>query len=402
MSRGHGPSTRAIHAGASVSEDVAPPLRRSVIGTFDTAARFGDVMEGVEEGYLYGRLGNPTVLETARAIAALEGAEAAALTASGMAAVHAAVVALVPNGGRIVLALQSYGNSISLLRDLIAPRFGVALAIVDITDLAAVRAACVGGVDAVYCETIANPGGVVADLDALAAIAHGAGGRLIVDSTIATPLLCRPIEHGADVVVHSATKFLNGHHDVLAGVVCGSAVDVARVRAVLVDTGGVCDPDSAWLLRRGMRTLALRLERQCANALALARWLDGRPEIISVPYAGLASHPQHALATRLLAGAYGAVLPVEVRGGRTGGEALMDAVTLIERVTSIGGVSSGISHPASTSHRQLSEKALEQAGIPAGLLRIAVGCEDAPDLIADMEQALAVATASGALGGARS
>ena len=261
-------------------EDVVPPLRRSVITRFDSAERFGAVMEGSEEGYLYGRLGSPTVRETAAAIAELEGAEACELTASGMAAVHAAIVALVPNGGRLVVALQTYGNSISLFRELVGPRLDVDVRIVDVTDLPAVEAACSGGADAIYCETIANPGSTVADLDAIGVIALTAGARLIVDSTLATPLLCRPLEHGAHVVLHSATKFLNGHHDVLAGAICGSADDLRRVRALLIDTGGVVDPDTAWLLRRGMRTLALRIERQCANALAIADWLESRADVV--------------------------------------------------------------------------------------------------------------------------
>lgn len=384
-----GPSTRAIHAGSQAGDDAVGSLRRSVIGRFDSSRRFAAVMAGEEEGYLYGRLGNPTVLETASAIAELEGAGACELTASGMAAIHATLVALLPNGGHLVQAIQAYGNAASLIRDTIAPRFGVRVTVVDITDLAAVEAACGGGVNVVYCETIANPGGVVADLAALAAIAHGAGGRLVVDSTLATPLLCRPLAHGADVVVHSATKFLNGHHDVTAGAVCADRATIDSVHRIIVDTGGIADPDSAWLLRRGMRTLSLRVDRQCATALTLARWLVGRPEIVAVPYTGLPEHRQHGLAARLLDGRFGAVLPVEVRGGRAGGEALMDATRLIERVTSIGGVSSGISHPASTSHRQLSEDDLLLAGIPPGLVRIAVGCEDADDLIADLAQALA-------------
>jgi cystathionine beta-lyase/cystathionine gamma-synthase len=383
-----GPSTRSIHAGGVPGEDVVPPLRRSVITRFDTAERFGAVMAGEEEGYLYGRIASPTVRETAAAIAELEGAEGCELTASGMAAVHAAIVTLVPNGGRLVVALQTYGNSISLFRDFLGPRLAVDVRVVDVTDLDAVGEACADGADAVYCETIANPGSTVADLDAIGALARAAGARLVVDSTLATPLLCRPLEHGADVVVHSATKFLNGHHDVLAGAVCGTAEDLARVRAFLIDTGGVGDPDTAWLLRRGMRTLALRMERQCANALAIASWLEARDDVVAVPYPGLASHPQHALASRLLDGGYGGVLAFEVAGGRAGGEAVMNGTRLIDRSTSLGGIVTGISHPASTSHRQLSEAELEAAGVPPGLLRLAVGCEDADDLLADLAVAL--------------
>jgi len=387
----HGPSTRSIHAGAVPGEDVVPPLRRSVITRFDSAERFGAVMAGTEEGYLYGRIASPTVRETAAAIAELEGAEGCELTASGMAAVHAAMVTVVPNGGRLVVALQTYGNSISLFRDFLGPRLGVDVRVVDVTDLAAVRTACEGGADAIYCETIANPGSTVADLDALGALARSAGARLVVDSTLATPLLCRPLEHGAHLVLHSATKFLNGHHDVLAGAICGTADDLARVRAFLIDTGGVGEPDTAWLLRRGMRTLALRMERQCANALAIASWLEARDDVVGVPYPGLPSHPQHEVAARLLDGGFGAVLAFEVAGGRVGGEAVMNGTRLIDRSTSLGGIVTGISHPASTSHRQLTEDELTAAGVPAGLLRLAVGAEDAGDLIADLAAALAPA-----------
>jgi cystathionine beta-lyase/cystathionine gamma-synthase len=383
----HGISTRAIHAGAREGDDVIAPLARSVIQRFDTAERFGRVMAEEEAGFLYSRLGNATTADTAAAIAALEGAEAAVLTASGMAAVHAAVLALAPGGSRVVVALSAYGNTVSLLRDY-GERLGLDVALVDTRDLDAVRAACAGGIAILLCETIANPGSVVADLDALAAIAHDAGGRLVVDSTVATPVLCRPLEHGADVVLHSATKFLNGHHDVLAGAICGPAEDLARIRAFLIDTGGVAEPDTAWLLRRGMRTLALRMERACANALAVARHLQARDDVVAVPYPGLPEHPQHALASRLLDGGFGALLAVEVRGGRAGGERVMNGCLLWERATSLGGVTSGISHPASTSHRQLSEDELAAVGIPPGLLRLAVGCEDAADLVADLDQAL--------------
>jgi len=393
-----GPSTRAIHAGRAGGDDVVGPVHRSVIQRFATAERFGDVMAEQEPGFLYSRLGNATTSEAAAAVADLEGAEAAIVTASGMAAVHAAVLALAPAGSRVVCSLSAYGNTVSLLRDY-GPRFGLDVQLLDTRDLDAVRAACAGGASMVCCETIANPGSVLADIDALAEIAHAAGARLVVDSTVATPILCRPLSRGADVVLHSATKFLNGHHDVLAGVVCGSAADIARVRAVLIDTGGVADPEAAWLLRRGMTTLALRVERACANALALARFLAARDDVVAVPYPGLDSHPQHALATRLLDGGFGALLAVEVAGGRAGGELVMDGCELLERATSLGGVTSGISHPASTSHRQLSEEQLARVGVPPGLLRIAVGCEDADDLIADLGRSLDRAGAAAALAG---
>jgi methionine-gamma-lyase len=388
-----GPSTRTIHAALGRDGTVVGSLDRSVIARFDTAARFARVMAGEEDGFLYGRLGaNPTVEAAAAAIAGLEGAEAGLLTASGMAAIHAAVIAHLPAGGRLVASSALYGNTLSLFRDHIGPRERTHVELVDIRDLPAVERACDGGVDVLYAETIANPGTTVADLPALARIARAAGGRLIVDNTIATPLLCRPLEHGASVVVHSATKFLNGHHDVLAGAICASADDARPVRAVLVDTGGVADPDSAWLLTRGLMTLALRLDRQLANTEELARRLAATPGVRAVPYPGRAGHPDHPVVQRLLGGRAGAVLPFEVQGGRAAGEAVMDGVELIERATSIGGVVTGISHPASTSHRQLTDAELELTGIPAGLVRLAVGCEDVDDLAADLDQAIRAVT----------
>jgi cystathionine beta-lyase/cystathionine gamma-synthase len=387
--RTHGPSTRSIHAALGEGGTVMRPVDRSVIARFDTAARFARVMAGEEEGYLYGRIGsNPTVDAAAGAIAGLEGAEAGLLTASGMAAIHAAVVALLPARGRLVTSSALYGNTLSLFRDHLGPREATRVDLVDVRDLDAVERACADGVDVLYAETIANPGTTVADLPALARIAQAAGGRLVVDNTIATPLLCRPLEHGAAVVVHSATKFLNGHHDVLAGVVCGGADEIARVQAVLVDTGGIAAPDAAWLLARGLMTLSLRLDRQLANTQALAERLRATPGIRAVPYPGLPGHPDHALAERLLGGRPGAVLPFEVQGGRLAGEQVMDRVRLIERATSIGGIVSGISHPASTSHRQLTDEELERTGIPGGLVRLAVGCEDLDDLVDDLEQAI--------------
>jgi methionine-gamma-lyase len=281
-----------------------------------------------------------------------------------------------------------YGNTVTLLRDHVGGRLGAEVVWVDGADLDAVRAACSPGIDLLYCETIANPGSAVSDLPALAEAAHESGGRLVVDATIGTPYLCRPLEHGADIVVHSATKFLNGHHDVLAGAIVGSRELLEPITGFLIDTGGIADPEAAWLLRRGLRTFALRLERQCATATVLADRLADHPAVVAVPYPGRADHPDHVVARRVLQGGFGAVVPFVVDGGRAGGERVMDRVRLIERSTSIGGVSTGLSHPASTSHRQLTTEELEAVGVPPGLLRLAVGCEDVADLVADLEGAL--------------
>jgi methionine-gamma-lyase len=258
--------------------------------------------------------------------------------------------------------------------------------LVDMADTEALRAA-VAGAALVLCETVSNPSLAVADIPAVAGIAHAAGARLVVDNTIATPLNCRPLDHGADLVLHSATKYLNGHSDVLAGVAAGPSELIARLAERSLDLGATLAPDAAWLVRRGIRTLHLRIERATANATAIARFLEGHGRVRRVLYPGLPSHPSHAVAVRILSG-FGGLLSFEVDGGRPAGEAVMDRVDLCVRATSLGGIETCISHPASTSHRQLSPAELERAGIAEGDLRLTVGCEDAGDLIADLEQAL--------------
>jgi cystathionine beta-lyase/cystathionine gamma-synthase len=221
----------------------------------------------------------------------------------------------------------------------------------------------------------------------VAEIAHAAGARLVVDNTIATPLNFRPLEHGADLVLHSATKYLNGHSDVLAGVAAGPIELIGRLTERSLEMGATLAPDSAWLVRRGIRTLPLRLERATANAAAIAQFLEGHARVRRVLYPGLASHPSHAVAVRILNG-FGGLLSFEVEGGRPAGEVVMDRVQLCLRATSLGGMETCISHPASTSHRQLSPAQLEESGIAAGDLRLTVGCENVADVIADLEQAL--------------
>jgi methionine-gamma-lyase len=239
-----------------------------------------------------------------------------------------------------------------------------------------------------YAETMANPGFPLADLSALAKTKGD--GLLIVDNTFASPILCRPLEHGADLVCESATKYLNGHHDVMAGVVAGSRGRVAAARAHQVEVGSVLDPFPAFLVRRGLKTLALRLERAGENSLAVARFLEGHPRVARVLFAGLESYPQHELARRQLDG-FGGMLAFELEGGREAGERFMDALELCGRATSLGGVDTVLHHPASTSHRQYSPEQLAAAGVSPGLLRLSVGCEDAGDIVADLDQALAQA-----------
>jgi cystathionine beta-lyase/cystathionine gamma-synthase len=376
-------ATTAVRAGAAAALPGTPviaPVHRSVIHEFDSAEQFGEIMRDDRRGYLYSRIRNPTTDELSAAVAALEGAESGHCFASGMGAISAAVALLAPPGAGLVAATRVYGQTHQLAASRPDGR------LVDVRDHAAVEEA-VRGAAVLLVETVSNPLVAVADLPALAGIAHAAGARLLVDNTVATPINCRPLEHGADLVVHSATKFLNGHSDVLAGVAAGDEETVAALRLLSLELGATLSPDSAWLARRGMRTLALRMERAAVNATRIAAFLEGHPRVRRVVYPGLASHPDHAVAERILDGP-GGMLTFEVDGDRAAGEAVMNRARLCLRATSLGGVETCISHPASTSHRQLSDAQLAEAGIAAGDLRLAVGIEDADDLVADLEHAL--------------
>ena len=376
-------ATAAIHAGrlpALAGVPVIAPVHRSVIYEFVDADEFGTVMGDASQGYLYTRIRNPSTDELGAVVAELEGAAAGLCFASGMGALSAAVAELAPPGAGMVAATQIYGQT----HHMAATRPDGRL--VDIGDMRALRRAAEGAA-LVVCETVSNPSLAVADIPAVAEVAHAAGARLVVDNTIATPIGCRPLDHGADLVFHSATKYLNGHSDVLAGVAAGSAELIGRLAERSLELGATLAPDSAWLVRRGIRTLHLRVERAAENAMAIATFLDGHPRVRRVMYPGLASHPSHDVARRILR-SFGGLMSFEVEGGRPGGEAVMDRVELCVRATSLGGVETCVSHPASTSHRQLSAAELADAGIAEGDLRLTVGCEHVDDLIADLEQAL--------------
>jgi methionine-gamma-lyase len=376
-------STRAIHGHGvpkSPGEPIVQPVVTATTFSFESAAQMGRVMSEEVYGFLYTRLRNPTVAELNAVLADLEGAEAAQTFASGMGAIAAALFTSLAPGDTLLCARQLYGTTYSLIEHRLRP-LGIDVVYLDATDADSwTRPAKVR-----YVETMANPGIPVADL---AAIAETKGdGVFIVDNTFASPVLCRPLEHGADIVCESATKYLNGHHDVTAGVVAGSADIVARVREHMIETGANLDPFPAFLLRRGLKTLPLRVQRSSENALVIAQFLEEHAAVERVYYAGLESYPQHQLAARQLDG-FGGMLAFELSGGRSAGEAFMDRLQLCLRATSLGGVDTVVSHPASTSHRQFSEQHLAETGISPGLLRVSVGCEDAGDLVADLRQAL--------------
>jgi methionine-gamma-lyase len=384
-------STRAIRAASRAPRlDQRPtsvPIYQAATFAAADAEELGAVSDGSVAGYSYSRLDNPTTAALADAVAELEGAEAGFAFASGMAAVHAALVTLVRSGDRIVATRAVYGSTRTLLTSTLAG-LGVTTVFVDPTDHAAVEAALTAAPTRVlYAETISNPTIVIADHAALAALARRHGAVYVVDNTFASPYVCRPAELGADLVIESATKFLGGHSDVIAGVVSGRSELIDEVRRVQAETGGTLAPLAAFLVLRGIQTLAIRMDRHAATAMALAAWLERQEGVTRVSYPGLPSHPQRDVAARQLHGG-GGMLAFELAGSRAVGPAFIDALSVTELTASLGSVHTMVVHPPTTTHRQLSETELAAAGIAPGLLRCSVGLEDLDDLIADFDQAL--------------
>jgi cystathionine beta-lyase/cystathionine gamma-synthase len=317
-----------------------------------------------------------------------------------MAAIHAAIISVVRAGQTIVATTAVYGTTRDLMVRILGG-LGIETVFVNLRDTAAVESALARtGAPILYVETISNPTIVVSDLAALAEIAHRHDALLLVDNTFASPYGCRPIELGADLVMHSATKYLSGHGDALAGIVVGNRERIAAIRPILVDVGGTLAPLAAFLILRGLPTLAIRMERHTETALELAAWLAGQEGIDRVHYPGLSGDPSHEIAVRQLH-VFGGMLAFELSGGREAGRAFLDAMVLAERTASLGGVRTITAHPPSTTHRQLDEAALRETGIALGLLRCSVGLEDVEDLRADMELGLAAARAATASVAAR-
>jgi cystathionine beta-lyase/cystathionine gamma-synthase len=387
-------TTRAILAATRTpvvrQDPSAIPIYQSAAFSAATAEELGDVLTGATPGYAYSRIDNPTTAALGDAVAELEGAEAGLAFATGMAAIHAAIVSSVRAGQTIVATQAVYGTTRDLLVRIMGG-LGIETEFVDPTDFAAVDAALARtGSPLLYVETVSNPTMIVSDISALAAIAHRHGAALLVDNTFASPYACRPIERGADLVMHSATKYLSGHADVLAGVAVGGRDRVNALRPVLVDTGGALAPLAAFLVLRGLPTLALRMERHSRTALELAAWLDGQEQVDRVHYPGLPGDPSHELATRQL-DVFGGMFAFELKGGRDAGRAFLDAMRISERTASLGAFRTITTHPPSTTHRQLDAAALRASGIAPGLLRCSVGLEDVEDLREDFERGLAAA-----------
>jgi cystathionine beta-lyase/cystathionine gamma-synthase len=395
-----GENTRAVHlppVPEPAQRPVGTPVYRTAAFEFGTADEYAAVLNDQMPGYSYSRIDNPTVDAFARAVAALEGANlprwpAAQAFASGMAAISGVFWTFARTGAHVVASSALYGGTYSLLRNMLT-RFGVDTDFVDMSDLDLVRAMMRPATRIVYVETIANPTTAIPNLRRLADIAHDNGALLVVDSTLAPPVVCRPLEHGADLVLHSATKYIGGHSDVTGGVVTGQIELVSQIRQTRIDTGGSLSPDDAFLLRRGLETLPVRVRRQCATASVFAATLARHPAVLSVAYPGLPGHAGHELARRMFdAGPegvrFGAIVTVTPYGGREAGLAFTDKLRLASVATSLGGTHTKVSHVASTTHRQLDDRALAAAGIDPGAVRFSIGLEDAEDLVSDAYVAL--------------
>jgi cystathionine beta-lyase/cystathionine gamma-synthase len=391
--------TDAVHAGrpesGSPSIPSVPPIDLTVSYRAEDAAALHAMLAGDQPGFSYARYGSPTNAAFEEALCRLEGAAVARACASGMAAMHVAILLTGAQAGdTIVAARDSYGATYALI-EMLFQRLGLRAVFVDTTDLEATRAVLAAHRPrALVVEPISNPLLRVSDIAALAELAHTFATRLIVDSTFTTPYLLRPFDRGADIVVHSVSKYIGGHDDVLGGIVLASAEYAEALRSLVILTGGVLDPHAAFLALRGVRTLPLRMREHCRNAALLADWLGTRPEIAQVYYPGQAEHPQHDLAQRMLPQGAGGMVAFDLRSGDTAAaERLLNRLKLILPVTTLGGVTSQMLHPASSSHRALDPDYRRSIGIGDGLLRLSVGIEDIADIQTDLAAALAAAAA---------
>jgi methionine-gamma-lyase len=385
-----GTQTKAIHTGEperhGVGAAVGTQICRTSTFTFSSTEEMKLWAEGKSKAYIYTRYGNPTLTTAEEKIAALEGAEAAVVTASGMAAISSALLGVLKAGDELISTAQLYGGSYRLMRD-IFPDMGIKVHHVE-TDLAGMEDLVTPRTKALYVETPTNPTLRLVDLQKAVAFAKKHKLVALIDNTFASPVFQHPIAMGFDIVLHSATKYLAGHSDVIAGAAAGSRKWMERVRHMVISLGGSMDPEAAFLLIRGMKTLELRVRRQEQNALAVAKFLEGHPQVARVHYPGLASHPDHELAKRQMSG-FGSMLAFDLKGGLGAARNFCDRVRLFLLAASLGGVESLVVLPIYTSHYNMSAAELARAGVTPGTVRVSVGLEDAEDQIADLKQALA-------------
>ena len=382
-----GPGTTSVHGRHGEPKGpLGTPIVQASTFALGSTAEMRRYLDGDREVFLYTRYANPTVRELEESLAALEGAEAALCLSSGMAAMTTAVLSVAQGGDEVLASASLYGGTVRLLTDLL-PRLGIASRSLKAADLVRVGRLAGDRSRLLIVESPTNPTLEIVDLAAVCASARERGLVVVVDNTFATPLLQRPLALGADLVMHSLTKALSGHSDLIGGALAGSRPRIEAARATMMILGGCMDPHAAFLARRGLKTLHLRVERQCANALALARRLEGHEAVRAVRYPGLPSHPGHDVAARQMA-AFGGLVTLELEGGLPAAERFYDRLRLVARAASLGGVESLASLPVHTSHHGLSEDALREAGVDPGMVRLSMGVEDAADLIADVERAL--------------
>lgn len=416
--------TLSVHAGYSpdpTTKAVAVPIYQTTSYAFDDTQHGADLFDLKVPGNIYTRIMNPTNDVLEKRVAALEGGIAAVAVASGMAAITYAIQTIAQVGDNIVSVAKLYGGTYNLMAHTF-PRIGIEARFAPHDDIAALEALIDDKTKAVFCETITNPSGNIVDIQALADVAHRHGVPLIVDNTVATPYLCRPFEHGADIIIHSLTKYIGGHGNSIGGIVVdsgkfpwaehkdrfeilntpdvsyhgvnyvehfGAAAYIARCRvAPLRGTGAALSPFNAFLILQGLETLALRMDRHTENAQKVAEYLQNHAQVAWVKYAGLSNHPEHDLAVRYMSGKPAGILSFGIKGGAEAGARFIDALQLIVRLVNIGDAKSLACHPASTTHRQLNDEELERAGVSRDLIRLSIGIEHIDDILADLEQAL--------------
>ncbi|MEM3701082.1 MAG: aminotransferase class I/II-fold pyridoxal phosphate-dependent enzyme [Candidatus Bathyarchaeia archaeon] len=380
-------STKAVHGGEKPDKgSVETPIYETSVFAFTSTKELFEVISEKAEGYLYTRFDNPTIRAVERKMAILEGSGDAAAFSSGMAAITTALLTLVSKGDHVVASRDLYGGTLIFFQEIL-PRFGVEVSLVDATNINEVKEAIKRNTRVIYAETPTNPTLKIVDMQRLAAIAKKNGATTVVDSTLATPYNLTPMMFGMDVVIHSATKYLSGHNDVTAGIVCSSREFIQKLKRIRKVLGGTLDPMAAWLLLRGLKTLALRMERHNTNGMQIAKFLEKHPKIAKVYYPGLPSHPQHRLAKKQMRG-FGGVVSFEVKGDFEKTTQFVENLRLCLLAASLGGAETLATQPATSSHYFISPELRQKLGVTDQLVRLALGIEDPEDIIADIKQAL--------------